>query len=144
MSQIITGFSSDDHALVDKWTSLKPFGLAARVIVDRLAGSQTTIEVFRPRTDKPLWIITVQPDGAVVLVRDTDGAMPMILWTIESALGQIVHEEGGRKAIPAKLRVPRASPVPSLQPTQPRGAEPGAAQTSKPATRRDAAALPRQ
>ncbi|MGI4799379.1 MAG: hypothetical protein ACRYG8_36155 [Janthinobacterium lividum] len=97
MNQISAGFSPDDHALVDDWTNLRPFGLAARVIVDRLAGSQFTIEVFRPHSDQPLWVITVQPDGTVVLVRDTDDASPVSLRTIESALGQIVQEEAGRR-----------------------------------------------
>ena len=97
MNQINAGFSPNDHVLIDDWTHLRPFGLAARVILDRSAASQITIEVFRRYADQPLWIITVQPNGAVMLVRDTEGAMPMALRTIESALGQIVQGEASRQ-----------------------------------------------
>lgn len=97
MNQISAAFSPDDHALVDDWTSLRPFGLAARVVVDRSAGSRFAIEVFRRYADQPLWIITIQPDGAVALSRGTDDAAPVTLQTIESALGQIVQEEAGQQ-----------------------------------------------
>lgn len=97
MYQISAAFSPDDHALIDDWTSLRPFGLAARVVVDRSAEVRFTIEVFRRYVDQPLWIITVQPNGQVMLVRDTDGAIPVTLQTIESALGQIVQEEAGQQ-----------------------------------------------
>ena len=97
MNHISAGFSPNDHDLVDAWTDLRPFGLAARVIVDHSADVRFTIEVFRPRSDQPLWIITVQPDATVTLLRDTDGALPMTLWTIDAALSQIVHEEAVRQ-----------------------------------------------
>ncbi len=97
MNQISAGFSLKDHDLVDAWADLRPFGLAARVVVDHSAEPRFTIEVFRPRSDQPLWIITVQPNATVTLVRDVEDAVPVTLWTIESALGQIVHEEAVRQ-----------------------------------------------
>lgn len=92
MARTAPALSLADRVLLAEWTSLHPCGLRARIVVGHTGADANVVAVYRHSPAQPLWLITPDPHGIMLLSR-TEGTDAASLESLEAALGEIVHTE---------------------------------------------------